>query len=63
MASMGEIAECLSATLSPNANTRMSAELKLADYLSSPGPLQPIFLRLFAPTSHPLFRRVDQTRH
>ena len=32
-----EIAQCLTATLSPDPNTRISAELKLAEYFTQTG--------------------------
>ena len=32
-----DIAQCLTATLSPDPNTRISAELELADYFTEPG--------------------------
>ncbi|KAJ6575462.1 armadillo-type protein [Mycena capillaripes] len=37
MASTTELVECLKATLDSNTNTRISAELKLAEYLALPG--------------------------
>ncbi|PBL00281.1 ARM repeat-containing protein [Armillaria gallica] len=37
MASTTQISECLAATLSSNANERISAELKLIEYFSQPG--------------------------
>jgi hypothetical protein len=37
MALTAQIAECLTLTLNPDTNTRIAAELKLAEYFASPG--------------------------
>lgn len=37
MAASSEVAQCLASTLSPDTTTRISAELKLAEYLVFPG--------------------------
>lgn len=37
-----QIAECLAATLNSDTNTRVTAELKLAEYFASPGQFKSI---------------------
>jgi len=49
--SVADVAQVLAATLSPDTNTRVSAELKLAEYFTYPGTrLQPINPRLLIAT-------------
>jgi hypothetical protein len=56
-----QITECLAATLSPDTNTRISAELRLAELFASPGSFN-LSKRLQNQTSHYFLRRVQQTR-
>ena len=42
-----EIAHCLTATLSPDPNTRISAELKLAEYFTQTGAFICVIRTLF----------------
>lgn len=42
-----EIAQCLTATLSPDPNTRISAELKLAEYFTQTGAFNCVISSFF----------------
>lgn len=42
-----DIAQCLSATLSPDPNTRISAELKLAEYFTETGAFNCVICTFF----------------